>query len=110
MYQKLKAKFFDVEFSDNLIQISVLRSVREFLEEGTAMHHCVYSAKYFLKDDSLILSARVGDEHIETIEISLKKMEIVQSRGVCNKNTEYHDRIIALVKKNMNLIRRRLTA
>lgn len=109
-YQKLKAKFFDVEFSDNLIQISVLRSVREFLEEGTAMHHCVYSAKYFLKDDSLILSARVGDERIETIEISLKKMEIVQSRGVCNKNTIYHDRIIALVRKNMNLIRRTMTA
>ena len=109
-YQELKAKFFDIEFSDNLIKVSVLRSVQDFLAEGAIMHHCVYSAKYFLKDDSLILSARVGNERIETIEISLKEMEIVQSRGVCNKNTEYHDRIIALVKKNMNQIRRKLTA
>ena len=34
----------------------------------------------------------------------------VARRGVCNENSEYHDRIIALVNKNANLIRQRMKA
>lgn len=109
-YQKLKGKFFGIAFGDDLIQICVLQSVTEFLEEGTEMHHCVFTNKYFIKPDSLILSARIGDKRIETVEVSLKTLDIVQSRGICNKNTEYHDRIIRLVKQNMKLIRRKVTA
>ena len=30
----------------------------------------------------------------------------IQSRGVCNRNTEYHDSIVKLVNNNMNLIRK----
>ena len=37
-------------------------------------------------------------------------MKVVQSRGVCNKNTEHHDSIISLVNKNMKLIRKRMAA
>ncbi|MBC8618935.1 PcfJ domain-containing protein [Parabacteroides faecis] len=109
-FEELKSKFFDLNISDGKIVIVVLKSLDDFKQEGDAMHHCVFTNEYFKKKDSLILSARINDKRIETIEVSLKKMEIVQSRGVCNKNTEYHDRIIALVKKNMNLIRRKLTA
>ena len=36
--------------------------------------------------------------------------EVVQCRGLCNENTEYHERIIDLVNKNANLIRERLKA
>ena len=80
----------------------------EFAEEGTAMHHCVWSNKYFLKENSLILSATIDGVRIETIEVSLKTFKVVQSLGVCNSNTEYHDRIVALVDSNMNLIRNRM--
>ena len=38
----------------------------------------------------------------------LKTFKVVQSRGVCNENTEYHDRIISLVDNNMCLIRKRM--
>lgn len=41
-----------------------------------------------------------GDKRIETIEVNLETLDVVQSRGVCNNNTEYHERIIQLVKKN----------
>mgnify|MGYP000296788918 FL=1 len=51
------------------------------------MHHCVFTNEYYLKADSLILSATIDGKRIETIEVSLKRMEVVQSRGVCNKNT-----------------------
>ncbi len=105
-YQDAKAKFFGICFGDENITVAVISSVREMAEEGAEMHHCVYANQYFLKPDSLILSARDKQGHrIETIEVSLKTFEVVQSRGVCNRNTEYHDRIIRLVKENINLIK-----
>ena len=80
------------------------------MEEGRAMHHCVFNGEYYLKENSLILSATIDGKRIETIEISLKTLKVVQSRGVCNKNTEYHDQIINLVNKNKRLIRKRMAA
>ena len=74
------------------------------------MHHCVFANGYWKRSDCLILSARIGDKRIETIEVNLETFDVVQSRGVCNNNTEYHERIIQLVKKNINLIRQKLTA
>lgn len=109
-FQKLKSKFFGLNFTDGIIKIRMLKSVQEFMKEGDLMHHCVFTNEYYLKPDSLILSATINSKHIETIEVNLKTLKIVQSRGVCNKDTEYHDRIIGLVKKNMNLIRQKLTA
>ena len=109
-YRKMKGKFFDIEFTDGLIRIAVLHSVQEFLEEGTTMHHCVYGAGYYARKDSLILSARIDDKRIETVEVNLKTMRLVQSRGVCNKSTEYHDRIVGLVQKNIGMIRQKVTA
>lgn len=109
-FEKLKSKFFDLNLSDGKIVIVVLKTLEDFKEEGDAMKHCVFTNEYFKKKDSLILSARIGDKRIETIELNLKTLQVVQSRGVCNQNTEYHDRIISLVNKNINLIRRKLTA
>jgi len=109
-YRKLKGCFFGIAFTDGILHIHVLESVAEFAEEGTAMHHCVWSNNYYLKKDSLILSATIDGKRIETIEVSLKTFEVVQSRGVCNGNTEYHDRIISLVNDNIHLIRQRMKA
>ena len=74
------------------------------------MHHCVFTNDYFKKPDSLVFSARIGDERIETVEISLDTLQVVQSRGVCNESTKYHDRIINLVKQNIRHIRVRMSA
>ena len=72
------------------------------------MHHCVFSNAYYLKEDSLILSATIEGKRIETIEMSLRTLEVVQSRGVCNKNTEYHEQIVKIVNANRGLISRRM--
>ena len=85
-------------------------AVQEYLEEGTAMHHCVFSNEYYLKENSLILSATIEGRRIETIEVNLDTLKVVQSRGVCNKNTEYHDQIVSLVNANRKLIRQRMRA
>ena len=107
-FKELKSKFFGICFTDGTIQVHVLESVQEHLEEGVSMHHCVFSNEYYLKEDSLILSATIGGKRIETIEVSLRTLEVVQSRGVCNKNTEYHEQIVNLVNANRILIRNRM--
>ena len=107
-YLKAKGIFFGLVFSDSLICIKVIESVEEMVEEGRMMHHCVGS--YHNKANSLILSATIDGKRIETIEVSLKTLKVVQSRGVCNSNTEYHDRIIRLVENNTELIRQRMNA
>ena len=107
-YLKAKGIFFGLVFSDSLICIKVIESVEEMETEGRLMHHCV--GGYHNKADSLILSATIGGKRIETVEVSLSTLKVVQSRGVCNSNTEYHDRIIRLVEDNAGLIRQRMNA
>lgn len=105
-YLKAKGIFFGLVFADSLIRVKVIESVAEMIEEGRQMHHCV--GGYHNRENSLILSATIDGKRIETIEVSLKTFEVVQSRGVCNSNTEYHDRIIKLVNDNISLIRKRM--
>jgi hypothetical protein len=106
LFRELKSKFFGIQFTDGLIQVRTLESVEEIMREGDTMHHCVFASEYHLKPDSLILSACIEDKRIETVELSLSKMKVVQSRGICNKNTEYHDRIINLVEQNIRLFQK----
>ena len=98
-FQALKAPFFGIAFTDGTIQIRVLESVQEYIEEGQALHHCVFTNEYHLKEKSLILSASIAGKRIETIEVSLETMEVLQCRGLMNQNTEYHERIIELVSR-----------
>ena len=105
-YAQMKRAFFGIAITDGEIKLKVLRNLEEFFQEGEAMHHCVFENGYYKKRTALILSATIGGKRIETVEVSLDSFKVVQSRGVCNENTEYHDRIIALVEKNMEKIRR----
>lgn len=107
-FREAKAKFFGLVFSDGLIRVRVLESIEEIILEGKLMHHCV--GGYYSKTDSLILTACIDGKKMETIEVSLSKLQVIQSRGVCNKNTEYHNQIIQLVEKNIPLIEQRLAA
>ena len=100
-FYREKSCFFGIVISDSNIEISVLDSIEAFRAEGEAMKHCVFRCEYYAKSDSVILSAhdRQGNR-IETVEFSIKQGKVVQSRGVCNSNTELHDRIIQLVNDN----------
>ena len=106
--KEAKAKFFGLIFSDGLISVRVLESVADIVLEGKLMHHCV--GGYHSKTDSLILSACIDGQRVETIEVSLSQLKVIQSRGICNKNTEHHSRIIQLVESNIPLIEERLVA
>lgn len=100
-FYKNKSCFFGIVIKDNDIEISVLDSIEAYQAEGDAMHHCVFKCEYYARENSVILSAHDKDgNRIETIEFSLTEYKVVQSRGVCNKNTDYHDRIVNLVNAN----------
>ena len=105
-YLKNKGVFFGLVFTDSLISVKVLESVEEMIEEGRLMHHCV--GCYHNRENSLILSATIKGERIETVEVDLRTLEVVQCHGKHNQDTEYHERIIALVNENANLIRERM--
>jgi hypothetical protein len=106
-YRADKGKYFGICFGNENIIITVIQSVADMAEEGNAMHHCVYTNGYYKNPDSLILSAKdKAGNRIETIEIDLKTYKVIQSRGVCNSNTEHHNDILQLVNDNINLIKR----
>lgn len=109
-YREAKGRFFGIGFTDGEISVRVLESIEQIRQEGEAMHHCVFASEYHKKPDSLILSATMEGRRLETVEVSLSRLKVVQSRGRCNQDTPYHDRIVKLVKRNMPLIEKRLAA
>ena len=105
-YEVARKCFMGMVISDGKVVIQVLPTVKDVEQEGKAMHHCVFTNKYYKRLDSLLLTAKVNDERVETIEVDLKRYQLVQSRGVCNQNSKYHNEIVSLVNKNMNIIRK----
>ena len=71
------------------------------------MHHCVYTNEYYARPECLILSARVDGKRVETVEVSLKTFEVIQSRSVCNGVSDYHNRIVKLVRDSIIDIKKR---
>lgn len=100
-FYREKSCYFGIVISDGDIEISVLDSIEAFSAESEKMKNCVFRCEYYAKTDSIILSAhdRSG-VRLETVEFSIMQGKVVQSRGVCNSNTEYHDRIVKLVNDN----------
>ena len=105
IFHENRKQFLDLLLKDKRLTIQVIPTAMGIKEEGKAMHHCVGS--YYDRPSSLILSAKIGGKRIETIEVSLNDYTLVQSRGLQNKYTKYHDRIVNLVNSNMNEIIKR---
>jgi hypothetical protein len=106
LFRKQKKNLLNLRFSDGVIDVVVLKTITDFKKEGKILEHCVYSSGYHKKDDSLIMSARLKEERLETIEISLRDMKIEQCRGYQNEDSPYHNEIINLVNSNINTIKK----
>jgi DNA-directed RNA polymerase subunit RPC12/RpoP len=107
IYAEIKKPYLNIVITDktNGITIHPLQNIEEFIEEATAMHHCVFKNAYYKKDDSLILSARDSEgKRLETVEFDLKKGEVIQSRAVCDGATPFHDKIVDIVNSNAMVI------
>jgi hypothetical protein len=105
-YSKEKGCFFGLVFTDGELTVKVIDSVKEIMYEGNELKHCVFTNRYHKKKDSLLLSAAIGEKRLETVEISLKDFNIKQSRGKFNQATEYNQKIIDLVTRNLQKIER----
>lgn len=106
-YQKRMQVYFGIVIvTESGLTITPLQSVQAFKEEGDAMHHCVFHNGYYRAErHCLILSARDKDgKRVETIRIDLNTFTVAESRGVCNKATEYHDEIVKAMQSNMKMI------
>ena len=109
-YLEQKSKFLNISFKERNLIIKVVPSVKYFMEIGDKLKHCVYTNEYYKKENSLILSAEINNEPVETIELDLKSMEVIQARGLHNQTSKYNDKIISLVNKNLSKIQKRIAS
>jgi len=107
-YKAEKERFFGLVFTEGNLTINVLETVKEFIQESDAHKHCVFTNKYYDNQYSLCFSAQVDGIRVETVEVSLSSFKVIQSRGLYNRATEHNERIVALVEKNMGMIRQRM--
>jgi hypothetical protein len=107
-YEQEKKQFFGLEFTKQNLSICVMESVRDVLEEGDTLRHCVFTNEYYKKINSLILSAKLENRPVETIEVALPSLEIVQCRGTKNKVSQHHKQILKLLNQNLYQIKKRI--
>lgn len=105
-YRDRLGKMLGVIVTVGDIELRPLQSIKEFYDEGEAMHHCVFTNKYYSKDGCLIIGARVNGERAETIEIDTGEWRIIQCRGKHNHDSQYHGAIMEAMTNNMNKYRR----
>lgn len=107
-YRDFIKNFEDISIHNDKITVEPLKSVHEFISEGDAMRHCVFASDYHRKKKSLVLSAKIGEERVETVEFSLESAQVIQSRGRHNSSTKYHNEIVELVNNNSRMIVERI--
>lgn len=88
------------------ISIAPLQNIKDFYDEGKALHHCVYENHYYDHDNALILGARVAGKRTETIELDTRNFRIVQCRGKFNQNSPRHKEIYELMERAIPQYRR----
>jgi hypothetical protein len=104
--KKAKKKLMHLSFTDGEITIVPLKNIMDFKNEERILDHCVYSSEYHKKDTSFMMSARIGAERLETLEISLRDFKVKQCRGYDNKDSKYHSQILKLMEKHLPEIRK----
>jgi hypothetical protein len=105
-YRDRLGKMLGVIVNVGDIELRPLQSIKEFYEEGEAMHHCVFTNRYYSKKDRLIIGARIGGERMETIEVDMSEWKVMQCRGKHNQDSPHHERIMDAITNNMNKYRR----
>lgn len=109
-FEELKSRYFGMAMTDGEIEIHSIDSVDDYYEIGERNHICCGSAKYFLKESTLTLTAYIGNKQIATIEISLDDFHIIQCRAFANGICEYTEQIEGIINANKKMIEERKRA
>lgn len=109
-FEELKSRYFGLVMTDGEIEIHSIDSIDDYYEIGERNHICCGTAKYFLKEKTLTLTAYIGDKQIATIEISLDDYQIIQCRAFANKVCKYTEQIAGIINANKEMIAERKRA
>ena len=113
-WPKHMGQILTLSLSGENLNVRPLQSIDEFKQEGTAMHHCVYSMKYYdynRHPNCLILSAKDSEgNRLATIEYNTKSLDIVQCRAACNAVPERDAEIRELITSHKADFKRLLKA
>lgn len=109
-FEELKSRYFGLAMTDGEIEIHSIDSIDDYYEIGERNHICCGSAKYFLKEMTLTLTAYIGNKQIATIEISLDDFHIIQCRAFANGICEYTEQIAGIINANRKMIAERKRA
>lgn len=109
-FEEMKSRYFGLVMTDGEIEIHSIDSIDDYYEIGERNHICCGTAKYFLKEKTLTLTAYIGDKQIATIEISLDDYQILQCRAFANQVCEYTEQIAGIIKVNKKMIAERKIA
>lgn len=105
-YEQSVGRYLGIVVKKGDFTIRPLQDIKEFYDEGQAMHHCVFKNGYYKKDGVLVLSARKKGVRMETIELNTKTWKITQCRGRFNLNSAYRKQIMELMNDNIEKYRR----
>lgn len=100
-FEKLRGPYLAIAFGDDKYQVHVLQSVKEYVEEGQAMHHCVGSLDYWSRPNSICLSVRDNEgRRVTTCEMSLCNGSVLQNYAACDKKHPDDANIRKLITSN----------
>ncbi len=105
-YKKQKGKWFAIAIEAKGLSIKVLDSVKKFIDENNAMHHCVFANEYYKKKNSLIMSVTENGNRVATIEYDISKFKVLQCRGVCNQVPAHYDEILSIMDNHIKMFRK----
>ena len=109
-FEELKSRYFGLAMTDGGIEIHSIDSIDDYYKIGEKNHICCGTAKYFLKEKTLTLTAYIGNKQIATIEISLDDFHIIQCRAFANGICEYREQIACIINANKKMIAERKRA
>ena len=84
-FEELKGRYTGLVMTDGEIVVHTLNSVAEYYDEGSRQHICVGSSSYYLKENTLVFTAKIKDKTIATIEISPQRLLNHSMQGICQQ-------------------------
>lgn len=109
-FEELKSRYFGMTMTDGEIEIHSIDTIDDYYKIGESQSICCGTAKYFLKESTLTLTAYIGNKQIATIEISLDDYHIIQCRAFANGICEYTEQIAGIINANKKMIAERKRA
>ena len=109
-FEELKSRYFGMAMTDGEIEIHSIDTIDDYYKIGDKQSICCGTAKYYLKEDTLTLTAYIGNKQIATIEISLDDYHIIQCRAFANEICEYTQQIAGIINANKKMIAERKRA